>query len=81
MVGQSVDRIPVEARFSTPVQTGSGAHPVSCTLSTGFFFPVVKRTGCGVTHQHPGSAKVKERVNHTSDSLIGLHDVLLFYIL
>ena len=31
--GRSWDRIPVDARFSTPVQTGLGAHPISCTGS------------------------------------------------
>ena len=30
------------ARFSTPVQTGPGAHPASCTMDTGSF-PGVKR--------------------------------------
>jgi hypothetical protein len=35
--GRSGDRIPVEARFSAPVQTGPGAHPASCTVSTGSF--------------------------------------------
>ena len=39
--GRSGDRIPVEARFSAPVQTGSGSHPASCTLGTGSF-PRVK---------------------------------------
>ena len=60
-VGQSVDRIPVEARFSAPVRSGPGAHLVSCTFSTGFL-PEIKRTGCGVNHQRPGSAEVKERI-------------------
>ena len=32
--GLSGDRIPVEARFSAPVQTGPGAHPASCTMGT-----------------------------------------------
>ena len=41
------DRIRVEARFSAPVQTGPGAHPASCTMSTGSF-PGVK-SGRGVT--------------------------------
>ena len=41
------DRIPVGARFSAPVQTGPGAHPASCTISTGSF-PGVK-SGRGVT--------------------------------
>ena len=35
------------ARFSTPVQTGPGAHPASCTMGTGSF-PGVK-SGRGVT--------------------------------
>ena len=35
--GRSGDRIPVGARFSAPVQTGPGAHPVSCTMGTGSF--------------------------------------------
>ena len=35
------------ARFSAPVQTGPGAHPVSCTMGTGSF-PGVK-SGQGVT--------------------------------
>jgi len=34
---RSGDRIPVEARFSAPVQTGPGAHPASCTMDTGSF--------------------------------------------
>ena len=45
--GRSGDRIPVEARFSAPVQTGAGAHPASCTMGTGLF-PGVK-SGWGVT--------------------------------
>ena len=35
------------ARFSAPVQRGPGAHPVSCTVSTGYF-PGLK-SGRGVT--------------------------------
>jgi len=41
------DRIPVGARFSAPLQTGSGAHPAPYTMGTGFF-PGVKRPGRGV---------------------------------
>jgi len=44
---RSGDRIPVEARFSAPVQTGPEAHPASCTMGTGSF-PGVK-SGRGVT--------------------------------
>jgi hypothetical protein len=36
-----------EARFSTPVQTGPGTHPASCTMGNGSF-PGVK-SGQGVT--------------------------------
>jgi hypothetical protein len=39
--GRSGDRIPVEARFSAPVQTGPRTHPASCTMGTGSF-PMVK---------------------------------------
>ena len=45
--GQSGDRIPVEVRFSTPVQTGPGAHSASCNVGT-VSFPGVK-SGRGVT--------------------------------
>ena len=34
---RSGHRIPVEARFSTPVQYGPEAHPASYTMSTGSF--------------------------------------------
>ena len=40
------------ARFPAPVQTGLGAHPVSCTMGTGSF-PVVKRPERGVDHPPP----------------------------
>jgi hypothetical protein len=48
-------------RFSTPVQTGPGAHPASYAVSTGPF-PGVKRPRSGVDHSPPSSAEVKERV-------------------
>jgi hypothetical protein len=35
LAGRSGDRIPVEARFFVPVQTGPGAHPALCTMGTG----------------------------------------------
>ena len=35
--GRSGDRIPMEARYSAPVQTGPGSHPTSCTMGTGSF--------------------------------------------
>jgi len=33
--GRSGERIPVEARFSAPVQTGPGAYPAFYTMGTG----------------------------------------------
>ena len=49
--GRYGDRIPVEARFSAPVQTGPGAHPAPYTKGTGSF-PGVK-SGRGVTLSPP----------------------------
>ena len=60
-LGRSVDRIPVEERFSAPVQTGPEAHPASCTMGTGSLTGV-KRPGRGVDHPPTSSAEVKERV-------------------
>jgi len=59
--GWSGDRIPVGARFSTPVQTGPGAHPASYKMGTGSFLEV-KRPGRDVDHPTPSSAEVKGRV-------------------
>ena len=53
-------RISVGAIFSSPVQTGPGAHPASYTIGTGIFSGV-KRLGRGVDHLPPSSAEVKER--------------------
>ena len=49
------------ARFSTPIQTGAGAHPASYANGTGSV-PVVKKPGFVVDLTSPSSAKVKERV-------------------
>ena len=46
-VGRSGDRIPVWARFTSPIQTDPGSHPAPCKMGTGSF-PVVK-SGRGVT--------------------------------
>jgi hypothetical protein len=46
-----------------PVQTGPGAHRVSCTMGRGsLFWGGVKRSRRGVDHPHASSAEVKERV-------------------
>jgi hypothetical protein len=57
--GRSGDRIPVMAKFFAQVQTGTGAHPSSCTMGTGTF-PAVKRLGRGADHPPPSSAGVKK---------------------
>ena len=60
--GRSGDRIPVWARISAPVQTGSGAHSTSHTRSTGSF-PGVKRPGRGLHRPlHLASRLRKESV-------------------
>ena len=48
MAGWSGDQITVGARFSTPIQTGSGAHPA---LYNGYqvFFPEVKQLAHALT--------------------------------
>jgi hypothetical protein len=54
-------RSPAEAKdFSSSlcVQTGSGAHPASCTMGTGDPFPGVKaRPGRDADHSAPSSAE------------------------
>jgi hypothetical protein len=56
-------RSPAEARgFSSSfcVQTGSGAHPVSCRMNTGGPFPGAKaRPGRDADHSPPSSAEVE----------------------
>jgi len=50
--GRSGDRIPVRARFSAPVQTGTWALPASCTMATESFQGA--KSGRGVTlNPHP----------------------------
>ena len=50
--GRYGDQIPVEARFSTPVHTGPGAHPASCTMGTGSF-PGIKSGRSVTLTPHP----------------------------
>ena len=55
------DRIPIGARFSSPVQSGPWAHPAFCTMGTGSF-PGIKRPARGVDHPPPSSTEITERV-------------------
>jgi len=50
----------VGATFFMPVWTAPGAHPASYTAGTMLFLGV-KQPECGVNHQPPHSAEVKER--------------------
>jgi hypothetical protein len=55
------DRIPGgAARFSAPVQTRCGAHPVSYTMGTRSF-PGVKRPGRDIYHSPPSSTEGEGR--------------------
>jgi hypothetical protein len=58
-------RSPTEAECFTPnlcVQTGSGAHPASCTVGTGGSFPGGKAwPGRDADHSPPSSAQVKKQ--------------------
>jgi len=57
----SGNRIPVGARFSAPVQSGSEAHPASYTMDT-VSLSGVKRPGRGVDHSATSRAEVNVRV-------------------
>jgi hypothetical protein len=50
---------PVGARFFAQVQTGPGAHPVSCTRGTGSF-PGLKRPERGADYPPPSCVEVKK---------------------
>jgi hypothetical protein len=58
--GRTGDRIPVEARFSAPVQTVPGAHPASCTMGTGSFPGGKEQPGRDADPSPTSSAVVKK---------------------
>ena len=62
LAGRSGDRIPVEARFSAPFQTGPETHPASCTMGTGSF-PGVRCGRGGDDDPSPPSSKLKVEVS------------------
>jgi len=69
--GRSGDRIPVGARFSTPIHTGPGADPASYTMGTRSFLGV-KRPGCGVDHTPHLVLRLKEEYSFASAPPLGL---------
>jgi hypothetical protein len=60
--GRSLDRIPVGAGSSAPIQIDTRALPASYTMGTDSFRRI-KRSECAVNHPHSSSAEVKERVD------------------
>jgi len=63
------------ARFSAPVQTGTGAYPPSYTMGTGSF-PEVKRPGRGVDHPPHPELRLKKEQSYTSTPPLGLRGLL-----
>ena len=59
-VGWSGDQILLGMRFSAPIQTGSVAHPVSCTMGVG---SLSNGQGVALSVHPPASTEVKERVD------------------
>jgi hypothetical protein len=61
-LARTVLKIPVEARFSAPVQTDPGAQPASCTMGIGSFPGCKERPGCDADPSPPSSAVGHETV-------------------
>ena len=57
--GRCMDRIPLGATLSSPVQTGPGAYPTSFTIGAVSFLGV-KRPGRGADYPPPSCVEVKE---------------------
>ena len=75
LAGRSLDRIPVKARFSAPVQTGTGTHLASYSMGTGTF-PGLKRAGPGVDHPPHLALRLKKEKSYTSTPPLGLRGLL-----
>ena len=61
----------VGVRFSTPVQTGPGAHPASYKMGTGSF-PGVKRPGRSIDHPSHLAPMLKKEYSYTCPPALGL---------
>jgi hypothetical protein len=57
------------------IQTGTGAHPASYLMGTGFLSWEVKPPGCAVNHSPPCSAKVKNEWSCISAHPVCRHSV------
>jgi hypothetical protein len=58
------------ARFFAHVQTGPGAHPISCTMGIGSF-PGVKRPGRVADHPPSPRAEVENEYSYTPTPPLG----------
>ena len=67
---RSGDRISFRATFSTPVQTGIGAYPASCTMGTGTI-SVVNRPGRVADHPFPSKCRGREMIGLYLYSIFG----------
>jgi hypothetical protein len=74
-LGRSGDRIPVGARFSATVQTGSETHPASDTVGTGSF-PGLKRPERGAEHPSHLAPRLKKEQSYISTPVLGSWPVL-----
>jgi hypothetical protein len=73
-----IDRIPVRAKFSAPVQTGPDTHPSSSTMVTGSLSPGCNAVGSSVDHLSLSNVEVKGRVDlylYSPPPPIALHDL------
>ena len=70
--GRSGDRIPLGTRFSTPVQTGPGAHPVYYTVGIGSLSPEVKRPERDFHHPPHLAPRLKKEQSYSSTPPLGL---------
>ena len=73
--GRSGDGIPVGARFSAPVQTGSEVYPAYGTMGTGSV-PGVKRPVHGADQSPNLAPSLKKEYSFTSTLPLGLRRLL-----
>jgi len=65
----SGDQIPVGAKFSAPVQAGSGAYPASSTMDNRILFLGAKLPGSGVDHVPHLAPRLEKEYGNVSNPL------------
>jgi len=73
--GRSGDRIPVWTRFSAPLQTGPGAHPVSYAMGTGSVSRGQSDRSVALTIPYL-APRLKKECSYTSTPPLGLRGLL-----